>query len=431
MQGNSPKQKLKNEDKPSVAKNIRALYLLHAANYLIPLIVFPYLIRVLGTENFGRLIFAQAFIMYFMVLCDYGFNLSATRRISQIREDPDAFSRLVFSVFISKASLAVAGFVLMISTILLIPVWRPNLPLFLVTYLSVFGTALFPVWLFQGLEKMSTITVVTVISRILSVIGIFLFVRHQDDVLFAAGFQSGAGLISGIISLTLLPSLIRKPKKFPTIADILETLRDGWPIFISDLAVNLYTSTNVFLLGILTNPTVVGQFGAGEKLVRATARLITPISRAYFPHVAKTTKANKDAALAVIRKLIIVQGALTLFFSAILAIFAGPLTQLLFGAEMKQTALIVLLLSPLPLLTGLSNVLGIQTMLNFGLTRQFSRILVTTGVVNVALVLLLVPIMSGYGAAIGIIVTEAIVTLAMLYVLWRAGILRELAVARA
>ena len=64
-------------------KNILSLFVLQGANYILPLVTIPYLVRVLGPANFGRIAFAQAFIQYFVMLTDYGFNLSATRDIAR------------------------------------------------------------------------------------------------------------------------------------------------------------------------------------------------------------------------------------------------------------------------------------------------------------------------------------------------------------
>ncbi|MEJ2630544.1 MAG: oligosaccharide flippase family protein [Acidihalobacter sp.] len=116
-------------------KNIVSLFVLQGANYVLPLITVPYLVRVLGPENFGRIAFAQAFIQYFVVLTDYGFNLSATRAVALVRDDPAKLSSLFSAVMIVKAALMTIGFGAMLLIVWLVPSFAQDWPLYVLVYL--------------------------------------------------------------------------------------------------------------------------------------------------------------------------------------------------------------------------------------------------------------------------------------------------------
>ena len=60
--------------------------------------------RVLGVEKFGLVAFAQALIQFFIIFTDFGFNLSATREIASRRDNPEAVSRIVWSVLTVRFS---------------------------------------------------------------------------------------------------------------------------------------------------------------------------------------------------------------------------------------------------------------------------------------------------------------------------------------
>ncbi len=128
-----------------LVENVTSLSIVQAANYLVPLITFPYLVRVLGPQKFGLVAFAQAFTQYFVVLTEYGFNLSATRQIAIHKENPQEVSVIFSSVMVTKTLLMFVSFLLMATIVLGVPEFRSNWPLYFASFLLVVGNVLFPV----------------------------------------------------------------------------------------------------------------------------------------------------------------------------------------------------------------------------------------------------------------------------------------------
>ena len=85
--------------------NVLSLFLIQGANYLLPLITIPYLIRILGVKGFGVLAFAAAVAQIFVVLTEFGFNLTATRAISINRANPERLNEIISGVFVLKGLL--------------------------------------------------------------------------------------------------------------------------------------------------------------------------------------------------------------------------------------------------------------------------------------------------------------------------------------
>jgi PST family polysaccharide transporter len=408
----------------TLRNNIVSLFILQGANYILPLIAVPYLVRVLGPENFGRVAFAQAFIQYFVIAVDYGFNLSATRTVALVRDDPEKLSRLYSAVMIIKTVLMLLGFIAMLFLVWMVPTFRGDWLLYCLVFLTVVGNVLFPVWLFQGLERMRDITVFTILARTLVIIAIFAFVHQQSDYKLAAALQAGGMAIAGLLAIIFNQRIFRVNLHWPGISYLRHVMVDGWHVFLSTAAISLYTSSNVFILGLLANPTAVGYFAAAEKLIKAAQGLVAPVSQAVYPHVAALNSRSRKNALTFLAKLLRIQGVATLIISLSLFVLAEPIVFLLFGRKFQESIRLVELMAVLPFIIGLSNVFGTQTMLNFNMKQSFSRILITSGLFNITLIVPLIYCFGAEGAAISVTFTEIIVTAAMAYALARNDLLK-------
>ena len=61
--------------KKNLLKNIFSMVSLKGLEYLLALAILPYLVRVLGVEKYGTIVFMQSIIQYFVIIIDYGFNI--------------------------------------------------------------------------------------------------------------------------------------------------------------------------------------------------------------------------------------------------------------------------------------------------------------------------------------------------------------------
>ena len=396
--------------KNKLAGNIISLFTLKGAEYIISFITLPYLLRVLGPEKYGAIAFVQVIINYGVLLVDYGFNLTAPRDIARVEasDRPRHFSAIM------GAKIAILTIILLIGIVIFSTI-QTTLDIYLLVCMlpMLIGNVMFPIWYFQGIQQMKFITVFNIMARIVSVSGIFILVQSRDDYLWAAFLQSFTPLLAGIIAMLVL--LKQNPSLFclPSLVDIKEKLYDGWDIFISTLFINLYTNSNIFILGLMTNDIVVGYYAAASKLVDAVKGLFSPISNAIFPHVSVLFKESKERAVNFLCSVLRIIGGLSFTISLLVFVFAEQIAGIVMGQGYEESIFILQIISFLPFIIGLSNIFGIQTMVAMGMKRVFSRILMLSALLNFILVFPFVYMWQEIGLAMTVVIVECFVTITM------------------
>jgi polysaccharide transporter, PST family len=409
-------------DRRRLLDNIVSLYLLQGLNYIIPMVVLPYLVRMLGIETYGLVAVAQSFAQYFNILTDYGFNFSATRSIAQSKDDPGQISRIFCCVFLIKISLTAVGLIVLGCVLVTVPRMRHDWTIFIYAFGGVVGNVLFPVWYFQGLERMRHVSIISGATKALSAILLFVFVHDSGDGALAVAIQSLGMLLAGVIGFAVCTRSADLDLEWPGWQELKTCSAEGWHLFVSTASLSLYTNTNVFLVGMLAGNVQAGYFSAAERLVRATNGLVGPITQAVFPYVSWLVSRSSEAALAFLARSLKWMSGLALL--PVIAIFflARPIAVLCFGYAADGAIPVMRWIALLPFLVAVTSVLGVLTMLSFGLDKQFSRILIAAGLLNLTVGIPLIFRFGAQGGGASVLLTEAFVTVMMGIILRLNGI---------
>jgi PST family polysaccharide transporter len=396
-------------NKKKITENFFSLSFLQGANYLLALITLPYLVRILGAEKFGLVMFAQAFIWHFVVFTDFGFNLTATRAISLARQDKNHLARIYSSVMLIKIGLTVLSLVIMTIIVFGFERFRPDWLLYYLTFGIVIGQVLFPLWFFQGIEKMKYQTAINLSAKLLFTLLIFIFITRPSDYIYVPLLNSLGYMTGGIIAVGTV--LLRFKVRFhlPHVSTIKAQFREGWYVFISQISISLYTTTNTLILGLVTTNTVVGYYTSVEKIIQAIKFMPNPLYQAIYPHCAMLAETARQKAIEFIRKI----NRFTLIFALLgwIVIFAAarPIVVVILGNEYLPAIPIFRIFTFLVIITPLSYLVFNVALLSFKLDKYFSAIYVSGAVTNFLFLILFLVIfhLGANGVALSNVLAQA------------------------
>lgn len=276
----------------TLVANFGYLSALQAFTLFVPLITLPYLLKVLGTETYGLVVFAQSVIAYFVIIIGFGFNISATKAVSENHENNQKLSEIVSCVFVIKGLLFLLSCVVLFVALFFIPKVESYQPLFYFSMYAGLYEWLFPLWYFRGIQKMKYITVINMISRMLFLGLIFLLVREETDYIKVPIINGIGAIIAGSIALWVVFVSHKVKFKFYSLDTLLFYVKESAPFFWGSLIGKLKIVSNKTLLGIFVGLETVAIFDIADKIRMLVQSFLDIVVVVVFPSVSKTKNSN-------------------------------------------------------------------------------------------------------------------------------------------
>lgn len=406
-----------------VVSNVFSLSALQVANAILPLIAVPYIVRVIGPRYYGTIAFAQAFVTYFVLLVNYGFDLSASREIARIREDKAKLADTFWSVMWTKAVLFILSFVVFFTLLLTVTRVQEDWQVMAVTFLILIGYVAFPTWLFQGLEKLELTAIFYFLIKVIFTAGIFAFVRERGDYLIVPLLASLGQIVAGVLAFVYARARLVKGIRPPSLRRMWSEMRSGSAIFLATIFVSFYTSSNVVILGFFATQEKVGYFAGATKIVMALqALMLTPIAQATYPHIGKLMAEDRTKGGEYLKKIAFLVMLITLPASIGLFAFGPLIVKIILGSAFLPSIPVLEIVSPFPIMVGLTTVFGYQGVLNLNMDREFFTVMAVAVALNIVLNLSLAGRLQEIGTAIAWLVTEVFIACAFVVIMERSGI---------
>lgn len=397
-----------------IALNFANFGIYQIINYLIPLITIPYIIRVVGIDNFGIISFAQAVIYFLLILVEYGFSITGVQMIAQNKNDSQKQSEIISTIFIIQTVFMLISLLLLVIASICVQEVKSYYLVFMFSFLILPAFILQALWFYIGNEEMQFLNIINFISRTIYTILIFIFIRQSNDFILVPLLNSGAMLLAGIVGLSFIMNRFDVKFHMVKIETIKQYLRDGWHLFISNVAMNLYRNSNIIILGFVANKEIVGIYSAGEKLIKALQSVFTPLTQTLYPYLSRQKLTAPGKSVRSVKILVKYMVAMTGIITFLVIIFAVPVTKLFVGVKFQVVSTVVKIGSTVIIFGTINYILGIIFMTNFNMKRQFSQAVFITGIVNLIICLTLSSYFNAIGTAIAFSFSEILLCILLL-----------------
>lgn len=366
-----------------IVHNTTYLSVLEILKMVMPFVALPYLISTVGTDKYGLVVFAQAVISYFIILVNFGLDVSAVKNVSVNRNDRSKLSEVVSSVLIIKGFLFLLSFLILLLLLLCVEQFRENYVLFLLCFLSCLSEILFPVWFYQGVEKMKYITLIRFTSIFFYTVTVFIFIRQESDYLLIPLLQSLGWIVSGVVSFFMLIRLEKISLFVPAFALIKSYFTESIPFFVSRVSVVINASMAKTVCGIFFSMHEVAAFDLAQKIAMTALIPLQMLNQAIFPHIAKTCD-----RVFVNRCFRLILGATVLI---ILVVYVGaPLAvRILSDGELPDSATILRVLCLFIFSGGITSYTGSPVLVSFGYSKPFNQSVILSTFVLIAIYVVL------------------------------------------
>ena len=333
---------------------------------ILPLISYPYLIRVVGSENFGIVVYVLSIIAFFRIFVKFGFEMSAVKNIAESDGDKKKLSKIVSSVLTLQFIFYIIGFIILYMLIQLFSQFADYQELLYYSYLLPLCDILFLVWFFQGIEKMRYITVINVIAGLIGLALVFMVIQEKEDYVYIPLLQVISLLIGSIYSLWLVFKEEKISFYVPKKIDLLFYFKESLPFFISRSSAVFNTETNTLLLANFVHMSAVAYYDLAKKIIIVFQMPNSIINQVIYPNIAKT----KNKILA--KKVFYIRLIIAFVLITIVYLFGEYFVLFLGGTKMLETVNILNIYSIMLFLTAVTYYTGSTLLVSFGYASKFN-----------------------------------------------------------
>lgn len=397
----------------SLKQNIFYSGILTTANYIFPLITYPYVSRVLGVANIGACNFVDSIINYFLILSTLGMGTVGIREVAKCKENKTNLQKTFSQLFtINTVSTTIALVVLLVA-MHIVPKLQENYDLMWIGVLKLVFNYLLIEWFFKGLEDFKYVTNRTILVRCVYVLSVFLLVRKVDDVSVYYFLTTVTIAINAIINLIYARRFIQLRFCFSSLKEY--SISVGL-LGVYSILTSMYTTFNVAYLGFVSTDIQVGYYTTSTKIHTIILMAFTAVTGVIMPRMASILSEKKYGEYErLIKKSVLILLAFAIPCVIIIEVFAPLIIKIIAGIGYEGAILPLRIIAPLVLIIGIEQILITQSLMPMGKDKAVLINSIFGAIVGLVANVILVPHLAAVGSAIVWTISELVVMLSALF----------------
>ncbi|CAD6366513.1 hypothetical protein SHEWT2_04107 [Shewanella hafniensis] len=375
-------------------KNILGLGSLNLVNLIIPIMLIPFLSRLMGEEDYGYVMYITTVQLFIALFLDYSFNVTSVKEYVQ---ESDVYKKrlILIETQFSRLILAIFAIILLYFYTLLSNGSVKDLLYYVLPF--VIGHFLISPWYHQAESKLLLMGLILVLSRCLHLAIVLFFSDDSYAQSIVLSSQTYTYLLAGIVlnfksfksysynclNVTyfinlLFCSLIRIKKSFL--------------LFLADFSPNLYTNIPTILLADMISKTSYFQYNIAVKIIGVGLMIQTIVAKSLFPILCK----NDDAKQKIV---FIINFFPTILFIMPMLYYSDEIYNIITGAQSEIFHVYIKIMSVGMIFGVLGNYLGQNYILIKTNGSGYSKIVIFSCLLTGAIGLFIVPYYKDLGAA--------------------------------
>lgn len=271
-----------------VVSNTVMLYILSIVRMVLPLVSLPYLTRVLSEDAYGLVAYVKSCMSYITILIDFGFILSSVKDIVKADGDLKQIGCITGNTLFLKFVLSLISAVIMLVMCLSIGILKINTGFVWLYFLSIVLGSFLADFLFRGIEKMHYITIIYMITKSISTVLTFVFVKNDQTMMWISILEIIANCVALVITYSIVIGKLHIRIRISSLKKCFNMFKESFVYFLSNVATTAFSALNTLLIGIyITDLKIVAYWSLCMSIISTIQGLYSPICNSIYPYMIK------------------------------------------------------------------------------------------------------------------------------------------------